>query len=98
MRFKLVEDFGESEELNTFAFQLASRFKRYYRVEIAKGVSVESVRYFAYEEAARNYYNKMLDIFNADKDLYDNTEITLDEVEVKLDYNELESYKVDKDL
>lgn len=88
MKF-LVENFGESEELNTFVNQVNNRFKTYYIVKLILNGN-ESNKYFAYKEAAKKYYDDLIKETEKDKDYYDGAEISWSEVNINLDQNELD--------
>lgn len=88
MKF-LIEDFGESSELDTFIYQLRKRFNPYYEVIFKLGRD-ESHKYFAYEDAARDYYNGLKKDILDDREYYDGANITLNKVTLQYDEDELE--------
>ena len=85
MRF-LKENFGESEELNTFVNQANNRFRTYYVVTLVLDNGEDfSERYFAYKEAAQKYYDSMISEIDGDREYYgDNASVSLDKVTVNL--------------
>ena len=95
MKF-LREDFGESEELNTFVSQIERRFRKYYEITLSLNGNV-SRRYFAFEEAARKYYDGLVKEARADVDYYDGANIEFKAVEVLRDEEELDSIMIDKE-
>lgn len=95
MRF-LKEAFGESEELNTFVSQIERRFRKYYEVSLSLNGNV-SRRYFAFEEAARKYYDGLVKEAQADIEYYDGANIEFKAVEVLRDEEELDSILIDKE-
>ena len=76
----LKENYGESEELNTFVAQANARFNTYYVVSLEINDQT-SDKYFAFESAAKEYY--------------DGASIELNRVDVILDFDELESIYID---
>lgn len=74
MRF-LKEAFGESEELNTFVSQLNKRFNPYWEVEL-KLDGKEMTNYFAYESAAQEYYDKLVNDALSDLTYYEGAQIS----------------------
>lgn len=66
MKF-LMEDYGQSQELNTFIYQYRTMYHTYYVVDFVESRDSRSheLRYFAFEDAARSYYNKLLDDMKA---------------------------------
>lgn len=88
MRF-LLEDYDESEELNTFVYQARARFNPYYEVILKVGKDT-SYRYFAYEQAARAYYDGLLKEMKSNKEYYDGARVTFNEIKVNLEAEELE--------
>lgn len=95
MRF-LLEDYGESEELNTFVYQARARFNPYYEVILKVGKDT-SYRYFAYEQAARTYYDGLLKEMKSNKEYYDGARVTFNEIKVNLEAEELEDELVFND-
>lgn len=93
---RLKEDFGESEELDTFVAQIERRFRKYYEVTLSLNSSV-SRRYFAFEEAARKYYDGLVKEAQNDIEYYDGADIELKAVEVLRDEEELDSILIDKE-
>lgn len=98
MKF-LKEDFGESEELNTFVYQLYKRFNPFYRVTL-KLDGKTSNRFFAYEDAAKEYYDKLVKEANEDKFYYDGADISLITINLNIEEDEEESVLIfdDDDL
>lgn len=95
MKF-LKEAFGESEELNTFVSQIERRFRKYYEVTLSLNGN-ESRRYFAFEEAAKKYYDGLVNEANSDKEYYDGASVRLTAVEILRDEDELDSILIDKE-
>ena len=91
---KLIEDFGQSDELNTFIYQLRKRFSTYYEVVLKLG-RIVSRNYFAYEDAAKKYYDKLKEEANEDKDYYDGADISLNKITLTEDTDELEAVMID---
>lgn len=90
----LKEDFGESEELNTFVYQAQRRFNTFYIVTLKVKNSVSN-KYFAYEEAAKKYYDNLMKEAKNNAEYYDGSEISWDKVTVNLDYDEQDFSLID---
>lgn len=90
----LKEDFGESEELNTFVSQIERRFGTYYQVTLKVG-SQESRKYFAYDSAARKYYESLKSEAENNKEYYDGSQIELTKITVSRDEEELDFTFID---
>ena len=95
MRF-LKENFGESEELNTFVAQIDRRFGDYYVVRLELNDRV-SERYFAYQSAAKKYYDDLVKEAQEDISYYYNAQISIIKIEVKREEDELERVLIDDD-
>lgn len=95
MKF-LKEDFGESEELNTFVYQLQRRFNPFYKVVLKLDGKVSN-RYFAYEDAAKEYYDKLIKETDNNKMYYDGAEVDLVKVNLNIEEDELEYKFIDDD-
>ena len=85
----LKEDYGQSEELDTFVYQLQKRFNPYYVVSL-KLLGKISEKYFAYEDAAKDYYDGLLKEAEEDKGYYDGAQISLTKVTLQYDEDEIE--------
>ena len=90
----LKENYGESEELNTFVAQANARFNTYYTVTLEINGQT-SDKYFAFESAAKEYYDGLKKEAEDKKDYYDGASIELNKVDVNLDFDELESTYID---
>lgn len=89
----LKESFGESEELNNFVYLSRYRFNPYYQVTLEmKDNHKSQERYFAFEDAARDYYKKLVDEVKENKAYYGNSTVTLEEVNINSDRDELEDF------
>ncbi len=86
MRF-LTEDYGESEELDNFVHLLDDRFSEYYMVTLKDG-RISSRKYFSFENAAKEYYDKWLKDAKKDKAMYDGYSITLTKVTLEPEYED----------
>ena len=86
----LLEVYGQSEELDTFVAQLQRRFNPYYVVTL-KLLGDTSEKYFAYEDAAREYYEGLLWEATNDRSFYDGADISLKKVTLQPEEDELES-------
>lgn len=86
----LLEDYGESEELENFIYLLQKRFNPYYMVTLKLNGKTAN-RYFAYEDAAKDYHKKLQDEILANKEYYDGANLTLTKVTLEYDEDELES-------
>ena len=95
MKF-LKEDFGESEELNTFVYQLQRRFSTFYVTTLKLNGKISN-KYFAYEEACKKYYDNLIKEANNNAEYYDGADISWDKVTINLDYDEQESQLIDYD-
>lgn len=93
MKF-LKEDFGESEELNTFVYQLQRRFSTFYVTTLKLNGKISN-KYFAYEEACKKYYDNLIKEANSNIEYYDGADISWDKVTVNLDYDEQDSQLID---
>lgn len=93
MKF-LKEDFGESEELNTFVYQLQRRFSTFYVTTLKLNGKISN-KYFAYEEACKKYYDNLIKEANSNVEYYDGADISWDKVTVNLDYDEQDSQLID---
>lgn len=95
MKF-LKEDYGQSVELDTFVYQSRYRFNTYYKVVLTNPLSTPKIeeRYFAFEDAAKDYYKKLIDDI---KDYgWDNAEVNLIKVKVTAEEDELDSSMFDE--
>lgn len=93
----LVEDYGQSEELNTFIYQLQKRFNPYFIVTL-KLNGRTSNKYFAYEDAAKQYYKGLKEEAEKDKFYYDGAYIGWTKVTLQYDEDEQEyEYIYDED-
>lgn len=96
MKF-LKEDYGQSPELDTFVYQSIYRFSTYYKVVLinptARPTSQE--RYFAFEDAAKDYYAKLLDDIKSYG--WDFAEVSLVKVTISSDEDELDSFLYDEE-
>lgn len=95
MKF-LKEDFGESEELNTFVYQLQRRFSTFYVTTLKLNGKISN-KYFAYEEACKKYYDSIIKEANSNVEYYDGADISWDKVTINLDYDEQDSQFIDYD-
>ena len=86
----MLEDYGESEELNNFIKMLQNRFNPYYVVTLKLDNKTQNT-YFAYEDAARDYHKKIQDEINNDREYFDGADLTLTKVTLEYDEDELES-------
>ena len=86
----LLEDYGESEELENFIYLLQKRFNPYYMVTLKLNGKIAN-RYFAYEDAAKDYHKKLQDEILANREYYDGANLTLTKVTLEYDEDELES-------
>ena len=89
---RLKEAYGESKELDNFVELAQEDFRTYYKVEARRknGTPKTQERYFYNEESAREYYEKFLEDI-VDDYRWEDAEIFLYEVNVKLNQEELES-------
>lgn len=87
----LKEAYGQSQELNAFVYQSKSLFNTYYKVTINNPNTNPKFeqQYFAFEDAAREYYNKLKE--DLKKYNWDSAEIALIEVHVTSNEEELDS-------
>lgn len=95
MKF-LRESFGESEELNTFVYQLQRRFSTFYVTTLKLNGKISN-KYFAYEEACKKYYDNLIKEANNNAEYYDGADISWDKVTINLDYDEQDSQFIDYD-
>lgn len=92
----LNEDYGQSTDLDEFDSQARGRFDTYWKVilEIKETYNARNSRYqtelFAFEDAARDYYNKLLEDIEEEKYDWYHTNVQLIEVKVNLTEEELE--------
>ena len=92
----LKEDYGQSTDLNEFDSQARGRFETYYKVnmEIKESYLSKNTRLqtelFAFEDAAKDYYNKLLKDIEDEKYDWFWVTVTLNEVRVNLSEEELE--------
>lgn len=89
MKF-LKENFGESEELNTFVNQATNRFNIYYVVTLILNDKISN-RYFAYRESAKKYYDTLQSEITKDPEYYDDADISLKRVTINLEEENLEN-------
>ena len=89
MKF-LKENYGESEELDTFHYQLHRRFGTYYIVRHKQGNTTAEKR-FAYKDAAKEYYDGLVKEAKQNPFYYDGDDISLLEIVVEPLEEELES-------
>lgn len=94
MRFLKEDYYGQSTELNQFVTQSKYRFNTYYKVAIFDKNSKPQLQdeYFAFKDSAYEYYNKLLDDINKYK--WEDTTVTLDEITVKSEEENLEEFKL----
>lgn len=92
----LKEDFGESEELNTFVYQAQRRFSTFYVTTLKLNGKISN-KYFAYEEACKKYYDNLIKEANNNAEYYDGADISWDKVTINLDYDEQDSQLIDYD-
>lgn len=83
------EAYGQSNELDTFVNQIHNRFSEYYVVTMKKGNTLSN-NYFSFEDAAQEYYDKIVESSLTDS-YYDGVEISISRVEVKQEFEELDS-------
>lgn len=91
----LKEDYGQSEELDTFISQLDRKYNQYFQVTISNN-NKKTEEYFSFESAAKEYYNKLLDEMQSDS-FYDGYNIKLEKVTLNKEYEELNSYDIDNE-
>lgn len=96
MKLILNEAYGESDELDTFVYQLNKRFYTFFEVVLVIRKEV-SRKYFAYEDAAKEYYDKLKEEANNDKDYYEGAEITLNKIDINQENEEIESAYIDSE-
>lgn len=89
MKF-LKEAFGESDDLDTFVYQLHNRFETYYEVTLELKNKITS-NYFAYKDAAQSYYDKIKKEIKSDSMYYDGATLTLKEIQSNPQEDELQS-------
>ena len=93
MKF-LRESFGESEELNTFVNQVEKRFKDYYVVTLSLN-NKTSEHYFAYENAAREYFDNIKQEAQDEVSYYEGAQIGLTHIQIIKEENELDWVSID---
>lgn len=92
----LKEDYGQSTDLNEFDSQARGRFETYWKVimEIKENYNDSNTRLqtelFAFEDAAKDYYNKLLKDIEEEKYNWFHTNVQLVEVRVNLSEEEIE--------
>lgn len=92
----IKENYGESDELNTFIYQLRKRFSSYYEVVLKLGKDV-SHKYFAYEDGAKKYYDKLVEEANENKFYYDGATITYNKITISEEEDEIDYVMIDDD-
>lgn len=90
----LKEDYGESEELDNFVYQIERRFREYYEVTLSLDGRV-SRKYFAFEDAAKTYYDNLVKEANEDKEYYDGAKIEFKAIEVLRDEEDIDYTYID---
>ena len=93
MKF-LKESYGESEQLDDFVYLALNRYRTYYLVELILNKQ-STIKYFALKEGAKEYFDKVSKLMKEDQEYYDNATLTLEEVKVKLERDELDSVWID---
>lgn len=93
MKF-LKEAFGESTQLDDFVYLADKDYNEYYQVETKNNRGEYSYKYFSTESAAREYYISIKTEMDNDPEFYDGYDLTLHEVKVNREYNELDSYYI----
>ena len=102
----LKEDYGQSVDLDDFDYQARGRFNKYYAVdmEIKDNYDSKTTRFqrelFAFEDAAKDYYNKLLKDIEDEKYDWFCVDVKLNEIKVNLTEEELENktiYEEDED-
>ena len=94
----LKEAYGESNELDDFVYLSENRFSSYFKVtlDMRKGdertADRYSNRYFYSEDAARDYYDKIVKDMKSDKSYYEHAVITLSKVRLNPEEEELEEF------
>lgn len=95
MKF-LKEAYGQSQTLDNFVYEAQHDFETIYRVKIDRPLVKSGgyqEQYFVFEDAARNYLEKL----KSDIKEYgwDYVDVTLEEIKVRLEAEELENYLYD---
>lgn len=93
----LRENYGESDELDTFIYQLQKRFNPYYVVSLKLNGKISN-RYFAYEDAAKEYYDGLKLEAENDTLYYDGADIALTKVDLVKNEDEIESILIDESI
>lgn len=91
---RLKEAYGESEELDNFVYQIEKRFRKYYEVTLSLDGRV-SRKYFAFEDAAKTYYDNLVKEANEDKEYYDGAKIEFKAIEVLRDEEDIDYTYID---
>lgn len=89
MKF-LKEAYGESDKLDDFIYMATREFKTIYKVTLELGNKTRSVRYFGFEDAAREYYNKIIELAKEDKDYYEDSQVSISKIDIVLEEDELD--------
>ena len=96
MKF-LKEAYGQSEDLNIFVAQAKGRFKKYYIVSFdVKDTGEHQEEYFAFEDAAREYYNNLIEDIKTEYS-WDSVDVYLYVVDISSAYEELENELIIKE-
>ena len=90
MKF-LKEAYGESSELDDFVYLQNNRFSKYYIVTLVVDGKASN-KYFAFDDAAKDYYDSLIKEINEDKEYYDDTQLTLSKVELNPNIDEVQSF------
>lgn len=90
MRF-ILEAYGESDQLDTFVTQAQNKYRTFYRVTLNMFNDRSSTRFFAFLDAAKEYYDSIKKSAEEDKDYYYNSSLELVEIKTILEEDELAS-------
>lgn len=91
----LNEAYGQSIDLNEFDAQAKGRFNTYYKVgiEIQETFESKQTRYqqelFAFEDAARTYYNKLIEDIKNGKYNWFHSVISLSQIDININEDEI---------
>lgn len=96
MKF-LKEAYGQSEDLDIFVAQAKGRFRKYYIVSFdIKDTGKHQEEYFAFEDAAREYYNNLIEDIKEEYD-WDVVDVYLYKVDISAGQEELENELIMKE-
>lgn len=86
----------QETQIDDFVYMLEHGFSSYYMVKLRLSDKRESRYFFRFESDARDYYNGLLEEAYEDLDYYEDANITLTKINVRLDEDDLEDKYIER--